>query len=348
MSPAPGRRPLVALDGRGADRGVSTIVEGALSAAADGIRLRVFGDPAELAGLEGSDGVEVVEAADVITNDDEPAASARSKPEASVVRAARDVSDGDSDAVVSAGSTGATMAAALFALRRMHGVRRPALALQLAVPGHEGPPTVLLDVGANSEARPGDLVQFAYLGSAFSQAVLGIDRPRVALLSIGEEASKGTPDVIEAHATLAGSTGIDFIGNAEGRDLMTGFADVVVTDGFTGNVALKTLEGTAKALSGAIGDAARSNPVSTVGGLLMRPALGGLRREMDPDGTGGAILLGLRGVAVVAHGSSGPEGIANAIRLGARAVEQDAVERTGALLADSGATRGGLRDRNTE
>ena len=230
----------------------------------------------------------------------------------------------------------------------MQGVRRPALALQLAVPGRDGPPTVLLDVGANSEARPQDLVQFAYLGSAFSQAVLGVERPRVALLSIGEEASKGTPQLIEAHAALAAGSGIEFIGNAEGRDLMTGFADVIVTDGFTGNVALKTLEGTAKALSGAIGDAARSNPVSAIGGLLMRPALGGLRREMDPDGTGGAILLGLRGVAVVAHGSSGPEGIANAIRLGARAVEQDAVERTGALLADSGATRGGLRDRNTD
>ena len=196
---------------------------------------------------------------------------------------------------------------------------------------------------------PTDLIQFAYLGSAFSQAVLGVaERPRVALLSIGEEASKGTPQLIEAHAALTDAAGLDFIGNAEGRDLMTGFADVIVTDGFTGNVALKTLEGTAKSLSAAIGAAARSNPVSAIGGLLMRPALGGLRREMDPDSTGGAILLGLRGVAVVAHGSSGPEGIANAVRLAARAVEQDAVARTASLLADSGATRSGLRDRNSE
>ena len=348
MTSAPGRRPTVALDGRGADRGAETIVEGALAAAADGIGVRVFGDSQELAALDGAEGVEVVAAADMITNHDEPAASVRSRPDASVVRAARDVAEGEAAAMVSAGSTGATMTAALFALRRTQGVRRPALALQLSVPGRQGPPTVLLDVGANSEARSGDLVQFAYLGSAFSQAVLEVERPRVALLSIGEEASKGTSQLVDAHGALAGAPGLEFAGNVEGRDLMTGAADVIVTDGFTGNVALKTLEGTAQSISAALSDAARANPVAAVGGLLLRRALGGLRREMDPDNTGGAILLGLRGVAVVAHGSSGAEGIANAVRLAARAVEQNAVERTAALLASSGATRSGLRrDRNS-
>ena len=347
-SSAAGRRPTVALDGRGAEQGAAVIVEGALAAAADGIGVRVFGDPGELAQLDGS-GVDLLSAPGVITNEDEPVASVRSRPDASVVRAVQDVAGGEADAVVSAGSTGATMTAALFALRRTQGVRRPALALQLPVPGREDPPIVLLDGGANTEARAQDLVQFAYLGSSFSQAVLGTDRPRVALLSIGEEASKGTPQLIDAHATLAAAPGLEFVGNVEGRDLMTGAAEVIVTDGFTGNVVLKTLEGTARVVAGAVGHAARSNPLAALGGLLLRPALGGLRREMDPDTTGGAILLGLRGVAVVAHGSSGADGVANAIRLAARAVEQRAVERTASLLETSGATRSGLRrDRNSQ
>jgi phosphate acyltransferase len=335
--------PTVALDGRGAERGTRTLVDGARSAAADGIRLRVFGDPAELSALDGTDGVEVVPAAGEITNDDEPVASVRSSPEASVVMAAGDVAGGSSEAMVSAGPTGATMTAALFALRRSQGVRRPALALQLAVPGRDGPPTVMLDVGANSEARPGDLVQFAYMGAAFSEAVLDVTSPRVALLSIGEEAGKGTPALIEAHATLAAADGLAFAGNIEGRDLLAGGADVIVTDGFTGNVVLKTIEGTARAVASAVSGAARSNPIAAAGGLLLRPALGGLRRELDPDTTGGAILLGLRGVTVVAHGSSGPDGIANAIRLASRSVQQQAVDRTATLLERSGATRSGLR-----
>jgi glycerol-3-phosphate acyltransferase PlsX len=338
----------VALDGRGADRGAEVIVAGARAAAADGIGVRVFGDPGELAALDGVDGVEVIAAADAITNADDPVAAVRSKAESSIVRACADAAAGDSDAIASAGPTGATMTAALFALRRMRGVRRPALALQLLVPGRPGPPTVLLDVGANAEVRPGDLVQFAYLGAAFSAAVLDVERPRVALLSVGEEPKKGTQDVIEAHAALAVAEGIEFRGNVEGRDLLAGTADVVVTDGFTGNVALKTVEGTAKAVAGAVREAARSGPISSLGGLLMRPALGGLRQQMDPDTTGGAILLGLRGVAVVGHGSSGPDGVANAIRLAARAVDQDAVGRTEKLLAASGATRGAMRDAEAE
>jgi phosphate acyltransferase len=268
----------------------------------------------------------------------------RSKAAASVVLAAHDVAEGRSDALASAGPTGATMTAALFALRRMQGVRRPALALQLLTPGGGDRPTLLLDVGANTEARAVDLVQFAYLGSAFSTAVLGVERPRVALLSVGVEQSKGAAEVVEANARLAEAGGTAFVGNVEGRDLLTGAADVIVTDGFTGNVALKTIEGTAKTVAAGVRGAARSNPLAAIGGALLRPALGGLRREMDPDTTGGAILLGLRGVAVVGHGSSGPEGIANAVRLAARAVEQSAVERTAELLERSGATRAAIRD----
>ncbi len=335
----------VALDGRGAERGVDVIVAGARAAAADGIALRVFGNPKELAELDGVAGVELLEAPGEITNDDDPVGAVREGTDASIVLAAADVADGSSDAVVSAGPTGATMTAALFALRRSRGVRRPALAVQLPRPGSDGPPTLLLDVGANAEVRTGDLVQFAHLGSVFSETVLGVERPRVALLSVGEEPKKGTQDVVDAHAELAAASELDFRGNIEGRDLLAGKVDVVVTDGFTGNIALKTIEGTALSVAGAVGAAARSNPVSAVGGLLLRPALGGLRERMDPDATGGAILLGLRGVAVVGHGSSGADGIANAVRLAARAVESRAVERMTELLQRSGATRGAMRDR---
>jgi phosphate acyltransferase len=333
----------VALDGRGAERGARAVIDGARAAAGNGLRLRVFGDRELLAEIRDLDGAELIPAAEEITNADEPVAAVRSRPEASVVQAAADVAEGRSEALVSAGSTGATMTAALFALRRMQGVRRPALALQLPVPGG-GRSLLLLDVGANTEARVVDLVQFAYLGSAFSAAVLGVERPRVALLSVGEEQKKGSADVVEANARLADAGGIEFIGNLEGRDLMGREADVVVTDGFTGNVVLKTIEGTAKAVADAVRAAARSGARAAVGGTLLRPALGSLRRQLDPDTTGGAILLGLRGVAVVGHGSSGPDGIANAVRLAARAVEERSVDRTAELLERSGMTRGSMRE----
>ena len=332
----------VALDGRGVEQGTDVLIAGATLALGDGIRLRVFGDPDELAPLAEL-GAEVVAAPGEISNDDDPVKSVRSREDASIVMAAANVADGHSDALVSAGPTGATMTAALFALRRLSGVRRPSLAVQLPTIGHDGPPTLFLDAGANSDARSQDLVQSAVMGAAFSRAVLGVSDPRVALLSVGEESKKGSVDVVEAHAELAGLDGIRFIGNIEGRDLLSGKAEVIATDGFTGNVALKTLEGTAKTVGSAVGDAARSNPLSAVGGLMLRPALGGLRRQMDPDMTGGAILLGVRGVAVVGHGSSGPEGIANAVRLAARAVREEATERTGELLASAGATRASLK-----
>ncbi len=328
----------VALDGFGAERGFDVLAEGARQAAAGGIRLRVFGPTGQLR-LDDVDGVEVVPTEEWISNEEEPAAAARSRPEASIVRAARDVSEGNAGALISVGSTGAAMAAATFGIRRLQGVQRPALAAVLPLPGKQ---VLFLDVGANVEVRAQHLIQFAFLGAAFSEAVLGVTRPKVGLLSVGEESSKGTPDVVEAHAALAAAQGIDFVGNVEGVDLPAAVADVVVTDGFTGNVALKLMEGTAKVVTGAIRDAARSNPIAAAGGLLMRPALGGLRKEFAPDTTGGAVLLGLRSPTVVGHGSSGPDGIANAVRLAARCIEQRAVERTGDLLRRGHATRGDL------
>jgi phosphate acyltransferase len=333
----------VALDAYGADGGPELVAEGAGLAAAAGIPVRVFGPPS----LNFADGVQLEPTMEWIGNEAEPVAAVRSTPDASVVRAAAAVADGSCSSLVSTGSTGATMTAALFALKRAQGVHRPALAVQIPVPGREGPPLLVLDVGANTDVRSQHLIQFAFLGSAFSRAVLGVESPRVALLSVGEEQKKGRSDVVDANASLTGADGIRFIGNLEGRDLLTGEADVVVTDGFTGNVALKTLEGTAKAVAEAVRSAARSGPMAAAGGLLLRPALGGLRQAMDPNAVGGAILLGLRGVAVVAHGSSTPEGVANAVRLADRSVNERAVERTAELLAASGATRDALRQMPT-
>jgi glycerol-3-phosphate acyltransferase PlsX len=334
----------VALDAFGADRGPAEVAAGARAAAADGIGVRLFGPP----DVEVGRGVELVATEEWIGNSEEPVGAVRSRPEASVVRAARDVAEGNSQALVSAGSTGATMAAALFAFKRLRGVQRPALAVLVPSPGGGGKPVLLLDCGANVEVRAQHLIQFAFLGAAFSEAVLGVERPRVGLLSVGEEPSKGTPEVVAAHETLAVAPGIDFRGNAEGRDILAGAFDVVVSDGFTGNIALKTIEGTARAVAGAVRDAARSNPLAAVGGLLLRPALGKLRRTLDPNATGGAILLGLRGVAVVAHGSSSAEGIAAAVRLADRAVREDAVERMAAALERGGAGRRALRDLDRE
>ena len=320
---------MIAVDANGADRGPAAVAEGARQA---GVPVTIFGPVSEL-----GEAPDVVDAPETI-GPDEPVTSVRSRPEASVVRAARAVADGSADAVVSAGSTAPALAAAVLNIKRLRGVHRPAIAALLPLPGGH---TLLLDAGASAEARPEHLVQFAHMGAAFMEAVHGVERPRVGLLSNGGEAAKGTPAVVEANERLASavSSSFAFLGNVEGTDLATGAADVVVADGFTGNVALKTLEGASQATAGAISDAIRSGPLSTLGGLLIRGRVGRLRRELDPETTGGAVLLGLRGVAVVAHGRFGPEGIANAVRLAARAVDERMVERTAAALEAAGALR---------
>jgi phosphate acyltransferase len=328
----------IALDGFGAEQGFDVLAEGARRAAADGIGVRVFGPQGSL-GLDGVEGIEVVPTTEWIGNEDDPVHAVRERKEASVVRAAVDVAEGNADAIVSLGSTGATMAAATFGLRRLKGVQRPALAVRIPSPVK---PVLFLDVGANVEVRPQHLVQFAFLGAAFSAAVLDVREPRVGLLTVGEEAGKGRTEIVEAHRILAEAPGINFAGNVEGGDLPAATVDVVVTDGFTGNVALKMMEGTARTLVEAISDIAHKNVLAGVGGLLLKPALGGLRKEFDPDTTGGAILLGLRSIAIVGHGSSGPDGVANAVRLAARTARVDAVGRTAALLREGGAGRAAL------
>ena len=333
----------IALDACGTDQGPNVMAAAAKAVAKERIHVRAFGLRPELEPLVGIERVEVQRAGEAISNDEEPVRAVNSKPTSSIVLAAKDVAEGRSHALVSAGSTGAALAASVFSMRRLRGVHRPAIAVQLPLPERPSEHVLLLDAGANTENRPQHLVQFAYLGSAFSEAVLDVERPRVALLSVGEESKKGTPSVVAAHEALTGAAGIDFVGNVEGRDLAEGAADVVVTDGFTGNVALKTMEGTAKAVGGAVRGAARSGVFSALGGLLMYRSLKRVRRDLDPDTTGGAILLGLRGVTVIAHGSSRADGIANAIRLAERSARENAVQRTADLLERSGASRAAVR-----
>ena len=308
----------VAVDAMGGDRAPDEIVAGALEARSSSIEPILFGP----AGLD-TGGLELVEAPDTIAMDDKPAEAVRAKPNSSLVAACRAVGEGRADAVVSAGNTGAMLAASFLELRRLPGVARPAIAVPL--PARRGP-SVLIDAGANADARAEHLLQFGHMGAIFSEEILGVTRPEVRLLSIGEEPEKGNQLTLEAHALLAESD-LDFRGNAEARDLLKGVADVVVTDGFTGNVALKLIEGTIRELLDALREQITATPRGKLGGLLIRPAARALRTKLDPDTYGGAYLLGLRGLAVIAHGNSGRLAIANAIRLAARGVERDVVGR---------------------
>src|SRR6185312_852551 len=257
-----------------------------------------------------------------------------------IVLATKAVAEGRAQAFVCAGGTGAALAAGTFNIKRDRGIYRPALALPLPVPGN---PVTLLDVGASAEARREHLVQFAFMGAALARIVLGVERPSVGLLSNGEEDARGTTLVVETGAELRERAGggrrrpaspadprhfFEFVGNVEGDDLLAGGADVVVTDGFTGNIALKVLEGTSQVLLRAIREAATSSARAKVGGQMLKGALGGLREEIDPEGVGGAYLLGLRRLGVVPHGRFSRRGFANAITLAARGAEEDVVGRT--------------------
>jgi glycerol-3-phosphate acyltransferase PlsX len=364
--------PVVAVDCNGADLGPSEVAAGAALAAALGARVLLFGPAAELGAPP--PGVEIVDAPVSIAKAEDPAAAARAQRDASIVLATKAVAQGRAQALVCAGGTGAAVAAGTFNIKRDRGIYRPALAIPLPVPGN---PVTLLDVGASAEARREHLVQFAFMGAALAGVVLGVPRPRVGLLSNGEEDARGGGLVTETGAELRERMGgrgrhgapadpqdlrhgapadpqdlrhggradsrpelpFEFVGNVEGGDLLTGAADVVVTDGLTGNIALKVLEGTSQMLLRAIREAAMTSSRAKVGGLLLKGALEGLREEIDPEAVGGAYLLGLRRLGVVPHGRFTREGFAQAIlraRVGAR---EDIVGRTHAALAEAGALR---------
>ncbi len=336
----------VALDAAGGDNAPGEVVQGALAAASERLRLLLVGPQDVLHALPGvptNPYVEVVHAPDLIRSSDEPTKAVRSKPDSSLVMAARLVAEGKADACVSAGNTGAVVVAGLLHVRRMKGVLRPAICqLMPAVPL----PVVLLDVGANAEVRAEHLRQFAIMGQVFASEVVGLPDPQVGLLSIGEEPTKGTPVVIEAHKVLSEDPAINFYGNVEGRDIMARVVDVIVTDGFSGNIALKVTEGTARTVLLEIRNAVTGSWRAKVGAFIMAPDLRRIRSALDPEDYGGSYLLGLNAPVVIAHGNSHARGIGNAVKTASRAVTSGVLQTIAARLAEAEA--GGAADVTSE
>lgn len=346
MSEVAGGLP-VAVDAMGGDRAPGEIVEGACQAARElGVPVLLVGDAGYLSRFEGEPGVSVQAASEVVGMEEDPGRTVRVKRDSSMVRCAEAVSEGRACAMVSAGNTGAAMASALLRMGRLSGVSRPAIATVIPVPGST--PTVLLDSGANVDCTAQMLVQFAQMGHALATERFGIAEPRVGLLSIGEEPTKGNALVKEAHALLAaGAAGpeVRFVGNVEGRDVMSDHVDVVVTDGFTGNVVLKTLEGGVKAVVGGVLAALTSAEEIKQASKQVLPALAPLAAELDPDTYGGAVLLGVSGVCVISHGSSGARAIVSAVNVAHHAVQERLVARIERVIASTSsaqaaATRG--------
>ena len=308
----------VAVDALGGDKAPAEIVEGAKQAVAAGIPVLLVG-PADLAD-RGDLPLHV--ATEFIDMHEDPASSVRNKKDSTLVVSADLVRDGIASAMISAGNTGATMASALLRMGRIKGVKRPAIATPIPVPGST--PTVMLDAGANAEVEAEWMTQFAVMGSVYANARYGIERPRVGLLSIGEEPGKGDTLRKKSFELLSAMDNINFIGNVEGRDIMTPDVDVVVTDGFTGNVALKTLEGTMRTIV--------KEPFASIGEPqykehteALMPALLNLYSKFDPDSTGGAILLGVDGVCIISHGSSSARAMLNGIKVAKDMVDCDMV-----------------------
>ena len=308
----------IAVDALGGDKAPAEIIAGAREAVAAGINVILVGPR----GLSGSEGFELIEASEVIEMHEDAASSVRTKKDSTLVRAAEAVRDGKASAMISAGNTGATMASALLRMGRITGVKRPAIATPIPAPGTT--PTVLLDAGANAEVEPEWLVQFGLMGSVYADVRFGVKNPRVGLLSIGEEPGKGDTLRKQAYELFSNAKNLNFIGNVEGRDIMTDKVDVVVTDGFTGNVALKTLEGTMRGVVKAL-FAAISVPEYKEHAEGIMPALLSLYSTFDPDTYGGAILLGVDGVCIISHGSSGSRAMLNGIKVAIEMVEVDMV-----------------------
>lgn len=322
----------VAVDAMGGDHAPGTIVAGAIAARSSGIPVVLVG-PSDLPNRCDLGGLDLIEANEVIEMDDDPAHGVRRKKDSTLVRAAEAVRDGRASAMISAGNTGATMASALLRMGRIKGVSRPAIATPIPVPG--AGPTVLLDAGANAEVQADWLVQFAQMGSVYARHRFEIANPRVGLLSIGEEPGKGDTLRKEAYELLGVAGGIEFIGNVEGRDVMTDGVDVVVTDGFTGNVVLKTLEGGMKAVVRALLEAFASEEHYREHADALMPALLPLYETLDPETYGGAVLLGVDGVCIIAHGSSSERAIRNGIGVARDMVEADVVGEIRAAIASS-------------
>lgn len=329
----PETRPVtLAVDAVGGDRAPEAVVAGVASAlAADPALSVLLVGPADVVTSFAADHgrCEAVVATETIAMGEHPAAAVRSKRDSSIVVGCRLVKDGRADGFFSAGNTGAAMAAALLVVGRIKGVSRPAIA---SVVPSAGPPVVVLDIGANAENKPEHLVQFGHMGSAYAHAVLGVGHPRVALLNIGSEPSKGSALTQEAHALMLEHVP-GFAGNVEGNDIPAGAADVVVTDGFTGNVVLKLSEGLSRTLLSEVKSAMTSSSLNRMAAAILRPALEAMKDHLDPESYGSAPLLGIDGLILIGHGSSSARAIASALRTGARAVRQDVVGSIAAAIA---------------
>ncbi len=318
----------IALDAMGGDHAPGEIVAGAAVAAAHGVEVVLVGDPGRLGPLAEEHGFagEIVEAGEVVEMGDDPGRAIREKPDSSVAVAARLVREGKVDGFVSAGSTGAAMASAAIIVGRIEGVLRPTIASIFPTPSS---PTVMLDSGANPEVKPEHLLQFAEMGAAIAEIYFGADRARVGLLNIGEEKSKGRPLDRAAYELLERSA-LNFVGNVEGRDIATGAADVIVTDGFTGNVFLKTVEGAAALINQLILEQISDLDPELKQALM--PALINIKDRLDYESVGGAHLIGAKGVVVIAHGSSRRRAIANAVQMAADGAERGLVQRVRELI----------------
>ena len=321
--------PVIALDAMGGDHAPQEIVKGAVLAARElGVRVALVGPSSlveeELA-KEGPrpEGIRLVEASEVIAMDEHPAKAARRKKDSSIVVGLKLLKQGEADAFVSAGNTGAVLAASIMYLGRLRGIARPSLVALLPLSGRL---TVLLDVGANADCKPKYLLQFAEMGSAYMERVWKVERPRVALLSIGEEETKGSMLTQEAYELLKNASHLNFIGNVEGRDVPTDAADVIVTDGFTGNVVVKTMEGMGSFIGSQIEGAIRSRWYYMLPGLLLRGALRGMRKRTDPREYGAGPLLGVKGLVFVGHGRSDAVAIKSALRVAREAVVSGMLE----------------------
>jgi len=317
----------IAVDAMGGDFAPREIVLGAIAACrefdAEVILVGIESDIRQILAEQDITGLklEVHHASEVIAMDEHPANAVKRKKDSSLVVANQLVKRNEAAAVISAGSTGAAMTASLLHIGRIPGIKRPAIASPM--PTRKGV-SVLLDAGANADCDPENLVQFAMMGSVYAEKVLGLSQPTVGLLSIGEEETKGNKLTVETHQLLKQAP-VKFIGNIEGRDVHRGSCDVIVCDGFVGNIVLKMSEGLASTMFGQIKDAIRTNPLATLGGLLMKPAFAGLKARMDYTEYGGAPLLGLNGISIISHGSSNAKAIKNAIKAAIKAVNEDIV-----------------------
>jgi len=325
----------IALDAMGGDFAPEQVVAGGVQAHRElGVEVIFVGVKekvdAALAVSGAGKWAEIEDAPEVIAMDEHPAQAVRSKKASSIVRGIQMVEDGRASGFVSAGNSGAVMAAALFGLHRIAGIDRPAIGSIIPTAG--GKNCFLLDVGANADAKPEHLVQYALMGSIYAEKLMALQTPRVALLSNGEEAGKGNQLVQASEPLLRALQGINFIGNIEGKDIFKGKADVVVTDGFSGNILIKTAEGAAEFVFQSMRDAVQGDPLATLGGLLIRPKLRAVRRRADWREFGGAVLLGVNGVAVIAHGRSDARATYNAVRVARDAVDRGVVATIAAAV----------------